>query len=846
MNYDPLHFEERPLFEKLRLRRFITGAVLAAEDLTARLLPGFLWVAVFSTLWLLGLPAAFGKTASYAVSLAFYAGLLFFAIRGLRGFSYPDWNAIDRRLEKSSALQNRPLSFLDDKLANPQNPVALSLWQAHRDAMLENLHRLKTPHPLPVLSGRDPRAWRALAVIAIVIGLVIAGPQSSERLISGLVPFSATVLNGQDALTLWITPPAYTGQEEIVLSGKHLKREEPLAIPEGSTIRLRLNGGWGRPVAIQGKQREPLQRNEKKQWSLETAVRSGTSLKVRQLGFTRLDLPYQYIADAPPSITLAGEVKPQEKGVLQIPLKVRDDYGVADLHMTLTLDPVIEDKPLGHPFTETRAVMSPPLTEIEIKPSYDLAWHPWAGLPVDIILEAQDQKGQRAATAPLTLTLPERAFRNPVAIKLIALRKAFAWTPESLAPATAAALRAILDEPETFNKNPIVALSLSSMIARLGYPLTGGSAARLIEQLWDTALQIEEGNLALAARTLRESQSKLEALLNNPNASDEELAQALDEFRQALGQYFQELMQELQKQMAEGKMVTLPEELFSTLTRPEDLERFLDELTQQALSGDRQDAREMLSKLQQLMDQLDPSTGQMQMSPDMQFKMESVSELQQLIEKQQALLDQTMIQAEKSEPPFSDPPPPEPGMPFDREALQDLWSNLQKQSEKKTSVPVDTSAYRDEQEALRFILGQLMKEAGEILNEIPEPLGLAELEMRGSSKALGDNRPATAIPHQEKALEYLRQTMNQMSEQVATQLRQMMALSLGGGKTDPLGRPLSEGEGPSWLPSSRVQIPDEAQRKKVKEILDILRKRAGEYDRPAAEREYYRRLMKQF
>lgn len=53
-----------------------------------------------------------------------------------------------------------------------------------------------------------------------------------------------------------------------------------------------------------------------------------------------------------------------------------------------------------------------------------------------------------------------------------------------------------------------------------------------------------------------------------------------------------------------------------------------------------------------------------------------------------------------------------------------------------------------------------------------------------------------------------------------------------------------EGNGPHH--GSQVKIPDEAEKKRVEEILKELRRRSGEMERPPEEREYYRRLLRQF
>jgi hypothetical protein len=164
------------------------------------------------------------------------------------------------------------------------------------------------------------------------------------------------------------------------------------------------------------------------------------------------------------------------------------------------------------------------------------------------------------------------------------------------------------------------------------------------------------------------------------------------------------------------------------------------------------------------------------------------------------------------------------------------------------SIVMNTSQHRTEQEALRIMLGTLMQEAGEVLVEIPENMGLAEQEMRGSSAALGENNPAGSIPHQEKALEHLQQAQKQLSQQFAARLQQMTGLSMMGGgmKFDPLGRPYGGDGKRNGLFGSPVKIPDEAERKKAQEILKLLRRRSGELERPDEELDYYKRLLRQF
>ena len=406
-------------------------------------------------------------------------------------------------------------------------------------------------------------------------------------------------------------------------------------------------------------------------------------------------------------------------------------------------------------------------------------------------------------------------------------------------------------KPQIFNGDTLSYLAIRSAASRLAYETDVDSVARVVELLWDTALRLEEGNLPLAMRNLQQAQRNLENVLNNPEATNQEVARAMEEFKQALAEYFQELYLEMQKRMAQsGTQMQVPPEMFQNLVTPEDVQSFLDELQAEALSGDRESARELLSELQKFMDMMNQST-EMAMPPQMDFMMEGINELQELIEKQKELRDQTQKHANQSNNSYEYSYPEV--SPFDNDLLEqwgikDMPPPPDRQPQNKApSKEIDTSEHKVEQDSLRYILGQLMLEADEKLGEIPENMGLAEREMRNAADQLARNQPLQAIPHQDKAIEHLQDAMQDMSEQMQQMMKSMALMAMGGmGQLDPLGRPMDEGDNPGLFPGSRVKIPEEAERKRVQEILRILRKRSGELNRPDYELEYYRRLMKKF
>jgi hypothetical protein len=170
----------------------------------------------------------------------------------------------------------------------------------------------------------------------------------------------------------------------------------------------------------------------------------------------------------------------------------------------------------------------------------------------------------------------------------------------------------------------------------------------------------------------------------------------------------------------------------------------------------------------------------------------------------------------------------------------------------------DTAEMSDEanrQEALRHMLGQMMQGLSDQLGDIPDPLGRAERAMRDAAGALDRNDPSQAIAPQTEALDQLQQA----AREVAKALQKQLGAGLGepgdddAGATgrdahgntdrDPFGRPLSSG-GP--YDQGNVAIPDASILQKSRQILDELRRRAGERSRPAIELDYIDRLLRRF
>lgn len=837
---------------RLRVLRLAAFVLLVYETLLVRFWLLFLWGCGFSCLWLLQVPQIFGRTVEIAVALLFFAGAFILARRGWRGWRIPDGRALTRRIESDNQLRHRPLSTLDDRLANDGNARAGALWAIWRKKMHPLLGRLRWPRPHPVLPQRDPYALRGLVLLGMVAALIIAGPGWALRLQRGMIPvLPGFIERPADSLVIWISPPDYTGIGQIVMKGKG-SPTEPVPIPEGSTLKAHLTGWVGTPVLRLGDQDLPMTKLGEGAYGIETPIIDTEQITIRQSFLTRADWPVWIVPDHPPTIEATGEIETRAGGKVKIPLRVEDDYSVESIEITITLAPEAgEGPPLGAPYSLSRAVMSASATAQDIAPELDLSWHPWAGLPVQLRATAIDHKQQRSTIDLPSHVLPERGFTHPVAQRLIAMRKRLIHTPETAAKNIAHEIESILIRPSLYHEDMRVFLSLRTAAVRLFLAQDHETAARVVELLWDTALRIEDGNLSLAHRDFMQAQKNLHDALKNPDSTPEEIARRMEEMREAMAHYLHEMFREMQKRMAERgidqPMVT-PEMVMRQIN-PQDLAAFLDRMQAEALSGNRDAARDMLAQMERFMEMMDPSNIDMSIPQDVQGMMDALSNLQELIERQEKLLDETRRQAEATGQTQGYAAP----LPADTALLRE-WGldGMPPPPQQGTARPAretDSRAGHAEQSTLRRMLGDAMLDMDEKTGRIPENLGRADQSMKGAADALEQNDPATSVPHQEDALRHLQDGQQEMAQKLAQRMQQMMMFSFGGGgqRLDPLGRPMRDEDGGN-MPWSRsnVKIPDEAQRRKIQEILDDLRRKSGELNRPDYELDYFRRLMRQF
>jgi len=746
----------------------------------------------------------------HALGLAVLAGLLGFAIwRATRALRVPATEEGRRRIETASGLDHRPLTALTDKLAGGVgDPISAALWAAHRARMAGRVRKLRIGRPLAALLRRDPFGLRVVLTMALLVGVLDAGSDAGDRLLRGLVP-DLSFEPGAAAVTtldIWVTPPDFTGEPPLFLK-RDAALTEPIPIPTGSTVLAQVQGGSEPPRLEVGGKSTDFTRIDANNYKGGATLTEGDKLAVTQGAATLGSWPIRIIPNQPPTIRFSSPPQKTVHDALKLDYHASDEYGVESAKAVI--------RRVGGDDNET-IELDLPLPGLHPKEAqdssfYDLTPHPWAGLPVRIQLEARNAPGLVGKSDEVTFTLPERVFRNAFARALIEQRRELTVHPKD-ADVVSETLSDLSLQPGFFEDDKVVFLGLRIASLRLKNDDPKTAIPTVQQLLWDLALRLEDGHETIAQRDLRDLMQQLQNALAN-NAPDEEIERLTKELKDAIDRYLKALAENMQKQNPNGQDQQPIDP--SRLMTDRDLQRMLDRARDLARSGAKDAARDLLSQLQNMLENMRTAQPRQMMGQGNQ----AMRDLQQLMNRQQQLLDRTYRESRQHGR-------PQPGQ----------------------------NGEATEQEAIRRQLGEIMRELGQQGQDAPQSLGRADRSMGDAAQALGRGEPGDAVGPETDALDALQQATKDIIDQMTSAFGGTGDSGLPDGvlpnaDRDPLGRPTGDSADGTYS-DGRLRMgeskDDSFGTERAKEILDELRRRAGDTQRPETEREYIDRLLQRF
>jgi uncharacterized protein (TIGR02302 family) len=693
-------------------------------------------------------------------------------------------------------------------------------------------------------------ALRALVLILVVASFFAGGSEHVKR-ITAAFDWHGVVAPPNFRVDAWVTPPVYTGRPPVMLPGlrpgETAQAVGPVSVPVGSQLLVRATGNVHFDVEHKGGLEDAAAEahatlaagTEERR----LVIKGDGSAALRGVVGTDLTWSFTAIPDHAPTITLIGEPQRQVRGALRVDYKMEDDYGVVSAQATFArkadADADADAEKQAHPLFDAPNF---PLTLPQARTragaaqtTHDLTEHPWAGSEVTVTLVARDEAGNEGRSEPYDFELPQRIFSKPVPRALIEQRRILSLDAEQK-PLVLAALDALTIAPEQFTPEASIYLGLRSIYYDLDRAKSDDALREVVARMWAMAVQIEDGNVSEAEQALRQAQDALRDALDR-NAGDEEIKKLTDQLRAALDKFMQALAEQMRKN---PQQLSRPLDRNSRMLSQQDLKSMIDRLENMAKLGNKDAARQLLDQLQQMLENLQTAQQGAQSDQGDDDMMSALDELGDMIRKQQQLRDKTFKQG------------------------QDMRRDQQRRKGQK-----QLGDLQQDQQALKDRLNKLLEQLRQHGLGNPEQgkngqgkngqgengqdqLGSAGDAMGEAEGELGEGDANSAVDSQGRALEAMRKGAKGMAEQM-----QQNGIGMGPApgqpgrtgrrradqNTDPLGRPM---RGREYGDDVTVKVPGEIDAQRARRILEELRKRYGESNRPQLELDYIERLLKDF
>ena len=759
-------------------------------------------------------------------------GLIWTAIRG--GIRFRRIRLADALDRLDRTLPGRPLAALSDRAAIGGEGA---LWQAHLAQMQARAAGARAVRPDAGLARRDPFALRLAGMVALVTALIFGGAAQMGQGVAALAatmsrPGASGAVPAGPGWEGWAEPPAYTRRPTIYLNA--LAEGQALDLPKGSEVTFRLYGGGASVSQDIG----PALGDDPQAPGFR-AERSG-SIEVSGRRFDVTVLP-----DDPPVIRAGAAPVRRADGRMVQDFEAGDDHGVASAQAVIALDLAAVDRRFGlaiDPEPRDPVVLTLPLPrgdrrQVAGQLTEDLSRHPWANLPVSLSLRALDGIEQAGEAPPIQTVLPGRRFFNPLAAALIELRRDLLWSRDN-AGRSAEILRAVTWRPEGFVAQPLYGELRGAVDLLEGARLSDQARDDLAEALWQAAVQLEDGGLSDALERMRQAQQKLSEAIRN-GASPDEIQRLMDELKAATDAYTEMLAQQ-QAQQDPAERFT-GEQQGQQITGDQ-IQQMMDEIQRLMNEGRMAEAQELLEQFNRMMENLQVRQGQGGEGQQGSSSNKPMNRLAETLREQQRLSDEAFqdMQDQFGQGRMGQPSP-------NAEGLADRQQQLREElGQQQGLLPGQGSPGGDEARRQLDEAGRAMEEAGQALREGDTGGALqrqadAIESMREGMRALGD------MLNQQQARQ------GQQGQQPGQDGQQPGAGDRAGAAgesydqrpaLDPLGRqrdgngnviaggdPLAEGVDPA---------------RRARDLLDEIRRRSGQSQRPQDERDYLGRLLERF
>lgn len=810
------------------------------------------------------------------------AGVVLFALLAaaalvFTAFSrYPSALEGQRRVEERTGLSHRPLQTLADEPV-PAEDASIALFRLHQRRVAERLEKPGAGWPEPNAWRKDPFALRAPVILLFFVAIFAGSGDYQGRILSAF-DWQTAEAKAASRLDVWVTPPDHTKRAPVFLTS--LDPSKPVEtnrvdVPEGSVLTIRTSDRRGLLVetAVPGAEPDEIKPLEaaigqdaadQNAAEYQIILNEPVSVSAKRRFSATLSWDFLITPDTNPEIRL--ELSPERTltGSLKLTYSVRDDYGV-------TAADVLLSHTGGDP--DARPLYDPPEMDLDVprrqysddfstgSSTEDLSVHPWAGIEITGQLRATDAAGQTGVSDPFRFELPSRVFARPLPKALIEQRRILAMDARTRHD-VADTLDMILLGAERFLEDKGAWLGLQVTYQRLREAQSDDDLREVADLLWAIARDLEDGTLGDAERALREAQQALRDAIER-GASEEEIAKLTQDLREAMNRYLRQLAENAMRNQ-DGQQQQPMDQDTRMLTQ-NDLNEMLERIEEMMRNGDAEGAAELLAQLQQMLENLQMAQqGQQGQQGGQGQASQALNELSDIIRRQQQLMDETARAGQNGEGQQGQgqqgqgQQPGQQGQNGEGQQGQNGQGQGEGQNGGQGGGQSLSGMLRGLQEG-QGALGQALQDLQDRLGQMglgQNPDGSSRFGGAGDSMGraegdIGEGALGDALREQQDALNQLRDGARDMIEQLVQQQGpgQGQGPGMANGpqgpgqaEVDPVGRPLEDGD---MLGNRREIVPDIVDIQRARRVLEELRRRLNDFDRPLLEREFIERLLPQ-
>jgi len=365
-----------------------------------------------------------------------------------------------------------------------------------------------------------------LSLLLLLAAGILAGGDRQRRLEIAVKPRAIFSYPVPD-IKMTVTPPSYSERESFTenITNPDAVTAGLKPILEGSAISVYINNITYAPYLRAGKQRIIFLPRAEGGFEAQFIVTGETSWQImdgsRRIGYW----PIILLEDDAPTIDRAV-FRPLRAGdgLFSLSLDLSDDYGLDEVSVGL--------RPAGDKRLDFYDGIKLPISGLKAYAGelyVNLSASNFAGMRVDLIVEAVDQAGQTQQKIVPDIMLPEREFSDPLARRLITIRKEIMTKPEER-PKLARELKALgLTSGRLTTRGmpmpSVYYMALRSAYWRLDAPKDDENITQARDLLWDLALSLEEGEHAAFKRDILAHLARLKLHLYQKISEDDYTAE---------------------------------------------------------------------------------------------------------------------------------------------------------------------------------------------------------------------------------------------------------------------------------------------------------------------------------